>query len=56
VLNKLILLSLIIASIAIPARAAGINNPRLGFKKLLIRMVIFELVYLILVTQVWVRL
>jgi len=53
--KKLILFSIIIASIAIPARAARIPNPRVAFKKMLIQMAIFELIYLILVTLVWVR-
>ena len=55
-MSKLILFSIIIASIAIPARAARTPNAREGFKKMLIQMAIFELIYLLLVTLVWVRL
>jgi hypothetical protein len=55
-LKKLILLSIIIASIAIPARAARMKNPREGLRKMLIQMAIFEVIYLLLITQVWVRL
>lgn len=55
-MKKLILFSIIIASIAIPARAARELNARAGLKKTLIQMAIFELVYLILVTLVWTRL
>jgi hypothetical protein len=55
VLKKLILLSLIIASIAIPARAARAKNPRQGLRKMIIQMAVFDLIYLILITVVWVR-
>jgi hypothetical protein len=55
-LKKLILLSMIIASIAIPARAARVKNPEQGLKKMMVQLLIFELIYLILVTLVWVRL
>ncbi len=55
-MKKLILFSLIIASIAIPARASKEPNARIGFKKVLVQMAIFELIYLILITLVWVRL
>ena len=55
-MKKLILLSMIIASIVIPARTARIKNPQEGLRKMLIQVLIFELIYLILVTFVWTRL
>jgi hypothetical protein len=55
ILKKLILLSVIIASVAIPARAARAKNGRKGLKKTLIQMAIFEVAYVFLVTQVWFR-
>ena len=55
ILKKLILLSVIIASVVVPARAARAKNGRKGLKKALIQMAIFEVVYVFLVTQVWFR-
>lgn len=54
--KKLILLSVIIAAIAFPARAARAKDGHAGFKKALLHVVIFEFVYMILITQVWFRL
>jgi hypothetical protein len=54
-LKKLILLSVIIASIAIPARAARSKDGLAGLKKTLIQMAVFDLIYVILITQVWFR-
>jgi hypothetical protein len=54
--KKLILLSIIIAAIAIPARAARIKDPRKGFKTALRQVLIFNFIYLILITMVWTRL
>ena len=54
--KKLILLSVIIAAIALPARAARAKDGHAGFKKALLHVVIFEVVYMILITQVWFRL
>jgi hypothetical protein len=53
--KKLILLSVIIASIALPARAARAKDAKAGLKKALIHVVIFEFIYVILITQVWFR-
>jgi hypothetical protein len=44
-MSKLIELSIIIALIAIPARAARQKNPRLGLRKMIINMLIFEVFY-----------
>jgi hypothetical protein len=54
-LKKLILLSVIIASIALPARLARVKDGKEGLKKALIHVAIFEFIYLILITQVWFR-
>ena len=53
--KKLILLSVIIMSIALPARAARIGDGQTGLKKALIQVVIFEFIYMLLITQVWFR-
>jgi hypothetical protein len=55
-LKKLILLSFLIASIAIPARAARIKDGRAALKRTLIHMAIFDVIYVVLLTQVWFRL
>lgn len=55
ILKKLILLSVIIASVVVPARAARAKDGKKGLKKVLIQMAIFEIVYVFLVTQVWFR-
>lgn len=44
-MSKLILLSIVIATIAVPARAANHPNPRLGLRKAIIWMLYFELFY-----------
>lgn len=54
-LKKLILLSVIIASVVAPVRAARAANSKEGFKRALIQVAIFELIYVALVTQVWFR-
>ena len=55
-MSKLILLSIIIAAIVIPARAVRAKDPREGLKKTLRYMAIAMVVYAILLTQVWLRL
>jgi len=55
-LQKLVLLSVIIASIALPARAARSKDGKQGLKKALTHVIIYEFIYLILLTQVWMRL
>jgi hypothetical protein len=46
-MSKLVLLSIVIAMIALPARAAGIANPRAGLRKVIIWIVIFDLLYVL---------
>jgi hypothetical protein len=53
--KKLILLSVIIASIVLPARAARAVDGKAGLKKALVQVVIFEFIYVLLITQVWFR-
>lgn len=50
---KLILMSVIVATVAIPAIAANDPRPRRAIRNLLIRMLIFNLIYLFLVTRVY---
>lgn len=45
-MKKLFLLSIIFATIAIPAHAAKHRNPRLGLKRALWHMVLFDVFYL----------
>ena len=54
-MKKLLLLSVIIASVVLPARAARAKSGREGLKKALIQTAIFDLIYVVLVTQVWFR-
>jgi hypothetical protein len=44
-MSKLLLLSIVIATIALPARAANISNPRKGLRKIILWMLLFELFY-----------
>jgi hypothetical protein len=53
--KKLILLSVIIASVVVAARAARAKDGREGLKKTLIQIALCEVVYVVLVTQVWFR-
>lgn len=53
---KLILLTVIFAAIAIPTRAAKTKDARVGFKKVIVHTLIFNAIYLILITLVWFRL
>jgi hypothetical protein len=54
-LKKLILLSVIFASIVLPARAARQKDGRKALKRVLLQMVIFDAIYVALLTQVWFR-
>lgn len=44
---KLLLLSIIFATVALPARAARIKNPRVGLKKTLTWLAFFNLFYVL---------
>jgi hypothetical protein len=53
--KKLILLSVIIVSVVAPVRAARADSGHEGLKKALIQTAIFDLIYVVLLTQVWFR-
>jgi hypothetical protein len=53
---KLLLLSVLIAPIVIPSRAANLKNPRVGLKKTLVNMAIFNAVYLFAIMYIYSRL
>jgi hypothetical protein len=53
--KKLILLSVIIVAVAVPVRAARAKSGKEGLKKALIQTAVFELIYVVLLTQVWFR-
>jgi hypothetical protein len=53
---KFILLSILVMSILIPARAAGEKNPRAGLKKALRHMTVFNLIYVLAVVFIYPRL
>lgn len=52
-MKKLILLSVIIASVVVPVRAARAKSGKQGLKRALIHTAVFDLIYVVLVTQVW---
>lgn len=54
-MSKLILLSVIIASIVNPAIAAHMRSARLGLRKTLIRMAVLNAIYVFLLMFVWPR-
>jgi len=53
---KLLLVSIMIMSIVIPARAAAAKDPRRGLKKALVQMALFNLFYALAVTYLYPRL
>ncbi len=44
-MTKLLLLSIIFATISLPSRAARLKNARLGFKKTVLWLVVFNVFY-----------
>lgn len=52
-MQKLILLSVIIASLVIPIRASHAKNAEEGLKRALLQMAAFDLFYLFLLTYVY---
>lgn len=52
-MKKLILLSVIIVSIAAPVRAARNKDGKEGLKRALIQCAVFELIYVFLLTRIW---
>jgi hypothetical protein len=51
--SKLILMSVLFATIAIPVWGARDQKPRAGLKRSVIRMLVFNLVYLLLLLYVY---
>jgi len=45
-MSKIILLSIIIAMIAIPARLAREKNPRAALKRVVVQMLLYEVFYI----------
>jgi hypothetical protein len=54
-MSKLILVSLLLATIALPAVAARDANPRRGLRRTLVYMVLFYAFYLFGLTFLWGR-
>lgn len=54
-MSKLILLSIVIAMIVIPARAARHPDPREGLRRTIVQMLIFEAVYAVSLIYLWGR-
>ena len=54
-MKKFLLLSIILAAIAIPARNSKVKNARAGLRKTLIHTLAFNLIYLFLILYVWHR-
>jgi hypothetical protein len=53
---KLLLLSIILGTIAVPARAAREQNPRIGLRKALRGLALLNFIYLLALMLVWHRL
>jgi hypothetical protein len=53
--KKIILISILLATIAIPVRAAGQPNARIGLKKALLYSLLFNVVYWLLLLFVYQR-
>jgi hypothetical protein len=53
---KLLLLSVIFATIALPARAARLKNPKVGLKKTLVWLAVFNLFYVFALVYLFGRL
>lgn len=54
-MGKLILLSLLFATLIIPMRAAGDSSPGRGFRRLLFMLLSFNALYLFLILYVYPR-
>jgi hypothetical protein len=53
---KFLLMSILVMSILIPARAASHPNPELGLRRALWQMAIFDLIYVLAIWVVYPRL
>ena len=54
-MSKLILISTVIATILIPARAARNRSPRMGLKKAIIQTLLFDVWYCFALVYLWGR-
>jgi F0F1-type ATP synthase membrane subunit c/vacuolar-type H+-ATPase subunit K len=54
-MSKLILMSILIGMIGIPARAARAKNPRKALKSLIVQMLLFEAFYLFALSYLYGR-
>ena len=54
-MKNVILLSIIIASIVVPAKAARLKDPRKGFKRMVRNMLLFALFYVFAVMYIYPR-
>jgi len=52
-MRKAILFSTILASMVIPAQAAAIGNAKKGFDKMVLRIILFNLLYVIAVAYIY---
>lgn len=55
-MKKIILISILLATIALPTRAANERSPHLGLRKALLHSVLFNIVYWLLLILVYLRL
>jgi hypothetical protein len=55
-MQKLLLMSVLIASVLLPVHAARAKDPRTGLKQTLVRIVVFNFFYALAMTFVWGRL
>jgi hypothetical protein len=53
--SKLILMSILIAMVVVPTRAAREPNPRKGLRRVVIEMLIFQAVYALSMVYLWGR-
>lgn len=52
-MQKLLLMSVLIATIVLPVRASRMKSPRLGFKKFVVQMLMYEAFYVFAVRFVY---
>jgi hypothetical protein len=55
-MQKLLLLSILIATVAIPMRSATMRSPTRAFRRMLLLMAAFNAFYVLAVVYVWPRL
>jgi hypothetical protein len=55
-MKKALLVSVLLAAVIIPIQAAKLKNPRVGLKRMIVQVMIFNLFYVFAVLFVWGRL